>query len=116
MVPDGIDREPAEFLSERRGEKRRQKRLGWGKTLSIQNEFLSECMIANLTSKGACLRIARRVFIPRYFLLYDDNTGVVLEGEVIWRKDMELGCKISATSHIARAAIANRMRAKYYGV
>lgn len=101
---------------ERRGERRRVTRLNWGKTLSIKNEFLSECLIANLTSQGACLRIVRYVDIPGFFLLYEDASGIVRQGEVIWRKGLSVGCRFTLMPIGARIAVARRMRAKYYSL
>lgn len=116
MVLDHIDISMDESYLERRVEKRLIKRLRWGKMLSIRNELLSECLIANQTSKGACLRIARYVYIPRLFILYDDCTGALHEGEVIWKKGMDLGCKFAGKPRNARTVTARRMCSKYYGL
>jgi hypothetical protein len=101
---------------ERRGEKRRLQRLNWGKTLTLGDEFLSECLIVNLTGKGACLRIARPVYVPRFFLLFIDYSGALFEGEAIWRHGAQLGCKLVESSHANGAIIARHMCGKYYAL
>lgn len=116
MVLESLDTGKDSPYLERRSERRLIKRMNWGKTLSIRSEFLSECQIANQTSKGACLRIARRVHIPRFFLLYNDNSGVILEAEVIWRRGMDLGCQFAGKPNKSRAELARRMCARYYGI
>lgn len=116
MVLNDIDTYLYGSYLERRGEKRLIKRLQWGKILTVRNEFLSECLIANQASTGACLRIARQVHIPSLFILYDDNTGVIHEGEVIWKKGLDLGCKFAGKPRDARTVLARRMCSRYYGL
>lgn len=101
---------------ERRREKRRIQRLNWGKTLSISEVFISECVITNLTVKGAGLHIVRQVNIPRYFLLYVDLSSAVFEAELIWRNGAALGCKLAEPHHSARSAVVRRMQTRYYGL
>lgn len=116
MVMEGVDRSMDLSYLERRSERRLIKRLNWGKMLSIRNEFLSECLITNQTSMGARLRIARHVDIPRVFLLFDDNTRGIFEGETIWRTGRDLGCKITGKPHEAHADLVRRMCSRYYGL
>lgn len=116
MIHDDAPHPSLIYDFERRGERRRLQRLNWGKVITIREAFLSECIIANLTSKGACLRIMQEVHIPDYFLLYIDVSGAVLEGGVIWRHGYELGCKFADAPYIATSALSRRMRAKYYGI
>lgn len=116
MIHDDFNTHIDGSYPERRGEKRLIKRLKWGKILSIRNEFISECQIANQTSAGARLRVIKLVYIPRLFILFDDNTEALLEGEVIWRNGMELGCKLSAQPPKARCVIARRMCSRFYGL
>lgn len=101
---------------ERRSEKRRLQRLNWGKTLSIGEVFISECLITNLTGRGAGLHIVRQVNIPRYFLLYVDFSSAVFEAELIWRNGAALGCKLAEPLQSARSTVVKRMRTRYYGL
>ena len=101
---------------ERRGEKRRIQRLNWGKTLSINEIFLCECVISNLTSKGAGLHLMRQVYIPRFFLLYVDISCALYEAELIWRNGATLGCKLAVSLQGARSPVIRRMQARYYGL
>ncbi len=112
-LDDLIDRADKRVY-ERRGQKRRIYRLNWGKLLSLEREFLSEAIMANFSTNGACLRIARRIVIPPFFLLYNDNSGDIFEGEVIWRMGSDLGARLATTTHRDRSAVARRMREKFY--
>lgn len=114
LVKDSRLSNATENIYERRSDKRRLRRLNWGKTLNINDEFLSECIIANSSRNGACLRILRFVYIPQYFLLYIDNSSVIFEGEVIWRNGRELGCKLSDRPCRAKSTVIRRMRDRYY--
>ncbi len=116
MPHDDLKARSHERGLERRSHKRRIYRLNWGKILSPHYDFLSESIIANFTSQGACLRIMRDVDIPHSFLLYWDNSEAVFEGVIIWRMGPELGARLATTPDRERSAVARRMREKYYGL
>ncbi|PPD45186.1 MAG: hypothetical protein CTY15_05245 [Methylocystis sp.] len=99
---------------ERRSEARRAARLRWGKTLDCAERFLSDCLIADRTSVGARLKLARNIGVPQRFQLFEDESGDLFAARVIWRRGSEIGCRLSAAGGNAR--IVQRMRSRCYAL
>jgi hypothetical protein len=99
---------------ERRRERRRASHLRWGKALDCADRFLCDCLIADRTEAGARLKLARNVALPARFQFFDDASGAVYAARVVWRRGVEIGCRLSPAPGAAR--LARRMKSRYYAV
>jgi hypothetical protein len=103
---------------EKRGETRRRTRLRSGKILDARNKFLVECQVYDRSARGARLRLVANIFMPPRLRLFDDETKLVCDARVIWRRNHELGVSFATRSNAddlrpsERAALAG----KFYAV
>lgn len=68
------------------------------------------CLIVDHSASGLRLRLDRNLALPDRVQVIDIVRGVVLEGEVVWRKGQEAGLKQSAESSL-RGLIPSRLAA-----
>jgi hypothetical protein len=103
---------------EKRTEARRRTRLRSGKILDARNKFLVECQVYDRSPRGARVRLVANVFMPPRLRLFDDETKVVRDARIIWRRNHELGISFATRSSAddlrpsERAALAG----KFYAV
>ena len=101
---------------ERRREKRRDARLRWGKALDGADRFLCECVVADQARGGVRLRLARNIPLPQRFQFFDDVSGDVFAAQIVWRRGVEVGCRLARAPAPDKAQVARRMRSRYYGL
>lgn len=99
---------------DRRGDLRRKARLRSGKALDERDRFLCDCVIADRSADGACVRLARNVALPQKFRLYDDVAEALFAATVVWRRGADIGCRLSPAP--GKAQVVRRMRAPYYAL
>ncbi len=104
--------------SNRRKAPRRRTRLRSGKTATLQNRFISDCLIFDRSSLGVRIRLAGRVMLPEHVKFFDDELGTLHVARVVWQKENEVGlvfaegddgCLRSGPAHAALAG-------KYYAL
>lgn len=101
---------------ERRGAERRISRLKWGKALDRADCFLCDCVIADRAKDGARLRLARHVVLPSLFQLFDEDSGEIYSAQIVWRRGVEIGCRLSPSASPGKAQAARRMKSRYYAI
>lgn len=106
----------AESPCERRGESRRKARLRSGKALDERDRFLCDCIIADRSIDGACVRLARNIVLPQRFQLYDDVAGALFAAVIVWRRGAEVGCRLSRAPMPGKTQVVRRMSAPYYAL
>ena len=108
---------PSRAPADRRGDQRRRTRLRSGKIISDDGQFVIECLIVDRSALGGKLRLPKLSPLPARVMLYDDQSGELLQATVIWRRDRETGIRFSATERNERfRAIADAMRRKFYAM
>jgi hypothetical protein len=101
---------------ERRVEPRRVSRLKWGKVLDGADRFLCDCVIADRAEDGARLRLARNLVLPPLFQLFDEDSGEIYAAQIVWRRGVEIGCRLSRSGAPSKAQAARRMKNRYYAI
>ncbi len=103
--------------ADRRGDQRRRTRLRSGKIIDDDGQFVIECLIVDRSFLGGKLRLPKISPLPARVMLYDDQSGELLQATVIWRRDRETGIRFTATERNERyRAIADAMRRKFYAM
>jgi hypothetical protein len=106
---------PSPPFVERRREARRPVHLQSGKILDRGERFLTEFLYRNRTEGGIRLRLARRVPLPRFILLYDDQRRALHAAKVIWQNGADAGCRMKGCwPHSEK--LLRRMSGPYYAV
>jgi hypothetical protein len=76
---------------DKRSARRRRTRLRSGKLLDPRNALLIDCQIYDRSEKGARIRLIGECPVPRSIRLYEESPERLLEANVVWRKDREIG-------------------------
>lgn len=103
---------------DRRRLQRKRTKLRCGKVLDSKGNFLIECQVRDRSVSGAQLRLMRGVTLPRRIKLYDDEYGALLDANVIWRRNSEIGVQFT-TKLNAQSIKLGRLSAlagKYYAL
>jgi hypothetical protein len=108
--------ERASDASERREQARRHSRLQSGKLIDGNGRFLVECVFRDRSGAGVRLKLAGAVPLPRKIQLFDDQLGSLCAAEVIWRRGVEIGCKLAPTSIALNDKLLRRLRQPHYAV
>jgi len=82
----------------KRLEARRRTHLQCGMVLDLHNRFLIDCQIYDRSSRGARLRLAAGLNLPRRIRLFDERAKQMLDAEIAWRSGQNIG-----VSFLARA-------------
>lgn len=101
---------------DRRLAPRRAARLKWGKTLDDRDRFLCDCVIADRTESGARLRLARNLVLPATFQLFDETNDAIYASRVVWRRGVEIGCRLSCAPTSGKTQIVRRMTSRHYAI
>ncbi len=109
---------PAAKDDDRRSLRRKRTRLRAGKILDRDNRFLVECQIRDRSMFGAQLRPIEPVILPRLIRFYDDEKATLIEAEVVWRQNGEIGVQFGpkVNSRLMSAAQLAGLAGKYYAV
>lgn len=59
-----------------------------------------DCVLRNLSDKGACLRVVSPVGIPETFDLVLDSDNAARPCHVVWRKEKEIGVEFQSKEPI----------------
>jgi hypothetical protein len=102
----------------RRDPARKRTRLRCGKILDMQGKFLIECQIHDRSIYGAHLRPMNMMALPRHIKFYDDEQRALLDAEVIWRKNGEIGIQFltKLDAQAIRSGKRSALASKYYAV
>jgi len=76
------------------GERRRsarQRRLNGAKIIFNNNSSVFDCVVRDLSDKGARLKVANPVGIPDFFDLRIDRNGARHRSKVVWRSADYIG-------------------------
>ena len=117
VLPDPPKPQSMGAVGDRRAGARQRTRLRSGKIVDGSGRFLTECLIANRSSIGGLLRLARTAMLPARILLFDDQSGEVLPAAVVWRRTGEAGVRFlppDPSEH--HRAVADAMRRKFYAM
>ncbi len=101
---------------DKRSAPRRRTRLRSGKLLDPRNALLIDCQIYDRSEKGARIRLIGECPVPRSIRLYEESPERLLEANVIWRKDREIGLCFTPNaqpSSISKAQLAH-LRGHFY--
>lgn len=101
---------------DRRGAPRRIARLKWGKALDPADRFLCDCVIADRGEGGARLRLARNVVLPPLFQFFDEDSGEIYAARIVWRRGIEIGCRLSWSATSGKTQAVRRMKSRYYAI
>jgi hypothetical protein len=112
------DSPPKPNGQDRRDPPRKRTRLRCGKILDQHGKFLIECQVHDRTAVGAHLRLIKPVGLPRHIKFFDDEQGVVLDADVIWRKKGEVGIQFwtKLNGQTTRSGLHSALGGKYYAV
>ncbi|PNG27958.1 PilZ domain-containing protein [Methylocella silvestris] len=109
---------PPKNDADRRGAPRRRTRLRSGKLLDKNNRFLIECQIRDRSDGGARLRLFSDIPPVAAIRLYEDCPERLLDAEIVWRKEDELGVRFVARRRaraIGKTALSC-LRNRYYAI
>ncbi len=103
---------------DRREPPRKRTRLRCGKILNQKGTFLIECQIHDRSASGAQLRLMGAVALPRMIKFFDDERGALLDAQVIWKKDGEIGIRFLSelNAEAFRSGRRSALGSKYYAV
>jgi len=109
---------PGRSNDQRRYPPRKRTRLRCGKILDMQGKFLIECQIYDRSIYGAHLRPMNTMPLPGRIKFYDDEQRALLDAEVIWRKNGELGIQFLTKLNAQAIKLGKRsaLASKYYAV
>jgi len=101
---------------DKRSARRRRTRLRSGKLLDPRNALLIDCQIYDRSEKGARIRLIGECPVPRSIRLYEESPERLLEANVVWRKDREIGLCFTPNAQpgsISKAQLAH-LRGHFY--
>jgi hypothetical protein len=103
---------------DRRRLQRKRTKLRCGKVLDSRGNFLIECQVRDRSVSGAQLRLMRSVTLPRRIKLYDDEYGALLDADVIWRRNSEIGVQFTTklNAQSIRLGRLSALAGKYYAL
>lgn len=90
--------------NEKRRAPRRRTRLRAGKIVDSNNQFLSECVIVDRSSRGIRVRPMRKVALPQFFRLYDDLDEKIVDVCQVWSDNGDIGVVLRDAWESAQAA------------
>jgi len=102
--------------AERRRQSRRRTHLQSAKILDEEDRFLVDCRLQNKTASGARLHLAKPVTLPRRIQIYADHVGELRDAEVMWRRGLEVGCKLAAQPTLDKPQLSARLKGRYYAL
>jgi hypothetical protein len=102
---------------EKRKAKRRRTRLRAGKILDRINRFVIDAAIIDRSAGGLRLRLARDQAIPERFRLFDEESGLVLGAQLVWRRQALIGARLESSGPLpASPRQIAALRAKFYAI
>lgn len=110
--------EPPAACRNKRLEARRRTHLRCGMVLDLNNRFLIDCQIYDRSSRGARLRLAANLKLPRRIRLFDDLAKQMLNAEIAWRRGQLVGLRFFQPADppcLSEAQIAALRRRFYLG-
>ncbi|WP_210203627.1 PilZ domain-containing protein [Breoghania corrubedonensis] len=99
---------------EARSHPRRATRLRMGKIADLDDRFLSECAIRDLSAGGAKLIVAASVPLPDIIVLFDELEETIVPATVRWRRGNETGVSFDVPPAQLRHFRSRRLRALAY--
>lgn len=78
-------------MEERRRPPARIRTLKKGRIAFNEHRSVIDCIVRNLSPRGACLMVATPFGIPESFDLVIDSDHLTKPARVIWRKDGQVG-------------------------
>ncbi len=103
---------------ERRAGGRQRTRLRSGKLVRLDGGFLCECLVKNRSSTGCRLRLSEvGADFPAGVYYYDDQSELLFQGRVVWRRERDVGLRLTPCSPSAlHRSILGAMRRKFYAL
>ena len=77
--------------SNKRKAVRKRTRLRSGKTATLQNRFISDCLIFDRSPLGVRVRLAERTHLPEHVKFFDDELETLHVARVVWQRNNEVG-------------------------
>ncbi|MEI2384604.1 PilZ domain-containing protein [Breoghania sp. JC706] len=116
---DAGPRAAARSGSDTRRHPRRVKRLRTAKIADLDDRFLTECAIRDLSTGGARLVVAAAVALPDVIVLFDELEGTIVPATLRWRRGNEVGVSFDVPPARLGQFRSRRLRAlarRYYAV
>ena len=108
--------QPIEAAEKRHGQRQRT-RLRTGKVIDAAGRFLTECLVYDRSETGGRLRLPARIALPGTIQLYEDQSAALLQADVVWRLEREVGIRFRHAAPTARSrALEAEMRRRFYAV
>lgn len=106
------------IFKRRRVKNRQRVRLRSGKVAHINGNFIADCQIFDRSESGARLRLGQFFDLPEKIQLFDDEHQVLRIGEIIWRKENEIGILFDdgEDNKVTCGEIHARLSGKYYSI
>jgi hypothetical protein len=102
--------------ADRRRQSRRRTHLQSAKILDEEDRFLVDCRLQNKAASGARLHLAKPVMLPRRIQIYADQAEELRDAEVMWRRGLEVGCKLAAQPTLDKPQLSARLKSRYYAL
>ncbi len=108
--------EPQAAGRNKRREARRRTHLQYGMVLDQNDRFLIDCQIYDRSNRGARLRLAANLQLPRQVRLFDDLARQMLDAEIAWRRGQNVGVRFSPAADLSSLSEAQitALRKKFY--
>lgn len=106
-------------MAEQRSDPRRKTRLRSGKVADLNDRFLSECTIHDLSKSGCGLLVPEDVALPDEIVIFDDLDKTIALGRIVWRKGKQLGVAFEVPPAAVSLFKAQRLKAlqfNYYAI
>jgi hypothetical protein len=115
VIPDKP--RPRVPVGDKRGNTRQRTRLRSGKVIDPNDRFLTECLVFDRSESGGRLRVPAGTTLPAWIQFYDDQSAVLYQADVIWRRDRDIGIRFRPFASTARTrALAADMRRRFYAI
>ena len=101
-------------FKEQRLHPRRRARLRGGKLADLDDRFLTECTLFDVSDAGVGLLVPEDVVLPPELLLYDDLDKTIALARVCWRNGKQLGISYDVPPASVTLFNAQRLRALQY--
>ena len=102
-----------------RRHRRRAMRLRMGKIADLDDHFLSECVIRDLSDGGARLVVSQQTALPDVIILFDELDATIVPATIRWRRGNEAGICFEVLPAELRQFRSSRLRSlahRYYAV
>ena len=86
---------------------RQRTRLRSGKLVTVGGEFLTECLIYDLSSRGCRIRLPAGRPLPRAIQLLDDQSGLLHRCALLWRDGSDIGVRFDVQAETRGGVDAN---------